>query len=100
MPVAGSRRELVLSEHRDEITRVAAEHKAQSIALTGSVARGDDSEDSDYDFVATFAPGASLFDLVGLKDDLEQLLGCSVDVMSVGGLTDRHAGIQQDAITL
>ena len=64
------------------------------------MARGEDAEGSDYDFVATFARGATLFDQTGLKLDLETLLGCDVDVISTGGLTDRHRGIRRDAITL
>ena len=63
----------------------------------GSVARGDD---SDYDFLARFAEGASLFDLAGLQLDLKELLGRDVDVISVGGLKDKHQGILNDAITL
>ncbi len=66
----------------------------------GSVARGDDSDDSDYDFLARFAEGASLFDLAGLQLDLKELLGRDVDVISVGGLKDKHQGMLNDAITL
>ena len=62
------------------------------------MARGDDSDDSDYDFLARFKDGASLFDLAGLKLDLEEVLGG--DVISAGGLKDKHRGILEDAITL
>ena len=56
--------------------------------------------DSDYDFLARFAPGASLLDQAGLIRDLEELLGRSVDVISAGALTDRDDNILHDAITL
>ena len=95
-----SRREDVLTKHRDAIRQAAARHKADSIALVGSVARGDDGDDSDYDFLARFAEGASLFDLAGLQLDLKELLGRDVDVISVGGLKDKHQGMLNDAITL
>lgn len=78
----GARRDDVLGKHREAIRAAAARNKAESIALVGSVARGDDGEGSDYDFVAQFKDGASLFDMAGLKLDLEELLGGDVDVIS------------------
>ena len=95
-----TRRERVLGEHRTAIKAAAAANKATSIALVGSVARGDDGPDSDYDFLATFAKGASLFDHAGLELDLEDLLGTAVDVISRGGLKSKHADILADAIPL
>ena len=91
------RREDVLTKHREAIRQAAARRKADSIALVGSVARGDD---SDYDFLARFTEDASLFDLAGLQLDLKELLGHDVDVISVGGLKDKHRGMLNDAITL
>ena len=95
-----SRRERVLGEHRKAIRAAAAANKADSIALVGSVARGDDTDDSDYDFLVTFNKDASLFDQAGLRLDLKELLGCHVDVISVGGLKEKHSGILDDAISL
>ena len=95
-----SLRDDVLVTHREAIRAVAARHKVNSIALVGSVARGDDTTDSDYDFLATFAPGATLFDLAGLRRELQDLLGRHVDVLSTGGLKDRHSGVLEDAIGL
>lgn len=72
----GARRDDVMGKHREAIRAAAARNRAESIALVGSVARGDDGEGSDYDFVAQFEDGASLFDMAGLKLDLDELLGC------------------------
>ena len=47
-----------------------------------------------------FEPGSSLFDLMHLEDDLEELLGCPVDVISVGGLKARDDHIRRDALPL
>ena len=95
-----NRRDRVLGEHREAIAAAAAANKATSIALVGSVARGDDGPDSDYDFLATFAKGASLFDHAGLELALEDLLGDDVDVISRGGLKPKHAEVLADAIPL
>ena len=73
-------------EHREAIRCAAAYNKADSIALVGSVARGDDTEESDYDFVVRFAEGASLFDQAGLILELEYVLHSDVEVISAGGL--------------
>lgn len=95
-----TRRDRILGEHRDAILAAAAANKATSIALVGSVARGEDTSRSDYDFLANFAEGASLFDHAGLELALEDLLGAEVDVISRGGLKPKHAGIIADAIPL
>jgi predicted nucleotidyltransferase len=49
---------------------------------------------------AYFAPGSSLFDVLRLTDDLEQLLGRRVDIVSSGALKDRDDGIRREAIPL
>ena len=95
-----TRRDRILGEHRDAILAAAAANKATSIALVGSVARGEDTSRSDYDFLANFAEGASLFDHAGLELALEDVLGAEVDVISRGGLKPKHAGIIADAIPL
>lgn len=55
-------------------------------ATFGSVQRGEDTDTSDIDLLVDFEPGRSLFDQVGLIQDLEDLLGCRVDVVTEGGL--------------
>ena len=71
-----------------------------SIALVGSVAHGGDGPDSDYEFLATFAPGATLFDVGGLPAELEDLLGGEVDVLDQGGLKANHGEVLAEAIPL
>lgn len=85
---------------RSEILRVASTHGVRSISVFGSVARGDAKVDSDVDFLVEFEPGRSLFDLLHLQDDLEDLLGRAVDVVSVGGLKPRDERIRREAVEL
>jgi hypothetical protein len=68
---------------------VAARHHAIRVRVFGSVARGDDRPDSDIDLLVDFAPDSSLFDLMQMARELEELLGHPVDVVSTGGLKDR-----------
>lgn len=78
----------LVAEHRDEILALARQHGAHDVRLIGSVARGDERQDSDIDFLVRFEPGRSLFDQAGLLHDLEELLGVGVDVVSEGSLPD------------
>jgi len=48
----------------------------------GSVLQGCDTEDSDLDLLVDPEPGATLFDLGGLQEELEQLMGLRVDVLT------------------
>lgn len=41
-----------------------------------------------------------MFDLVRLQGDLQALLGRHVDVVSLGGLSDRDDDVRRDAIWL
>lgn len=75
-------------------------HRGRTVALFGSVARGDESPTSDVDLLVEFEPGSSLFDLLHISEELEALLGVPVDVVSVGGLKDRDHHIRREAVTL
>ncbi len=95
----GSRRSIVDGK-REEINALVHRHHGHAVSLFGSVARGDDTADSDIDFLVEFDAGSSLFDLMDLQEALEQLLGVSVDVVSVGGLKDRDVHIRQEAVPI
>jgi predicted nucleotidyltransferase len=71
---------------RDEILRVAAKHGARNVRLFGSVVRGEAKESSDVDVLVKLDEDRSLLDHVALKQDLEDLLGCKVDVVTEGAL--------------
>ena len=93
-------RDVVLVERREQVKEAVVANKGESVALVGSVARGDYTDDSDYDFVVTFRPKSSLFDLVRLQAALEDILDRSVDVISRGSLTGRIERVLDHAIDL
>ncbi|WP_423922900.1 nucleotidyltransferase family protein [Candidatus Poriferisodalis sp.] len=95
-----ARRDEILGCHREAIRSAATRNKATSIALVGSVARGSDGPDSDVDFVCEWAPDASLFDASGLLAELEELLGCSVEISSARMLVPPYTSMLDDAIRL
>lgn len=69
----------------DEITR---EYKAEIIGLFGSYVRGEQKEGSDLDILVRFFEGATLFDLVGLANFLEEKLNLKVDIVSESAVRD------------
>ena len=75
------------SEKRQQIVRTAASHGASNVRVFGSRARGTPAPGSDLDLLVRLDPGRSLLDLVAIKQDLEDLLGCSVDVVTEGALS-------------
>ncbi len=81
--------EHLLKEKREAILKIAAKHGARNVRVFGSVARGEADEKSDIDLVVEFEPGRSLLDHAALWLELQELLGCKVDVVSERGLKPR-----------
>lgn len=90
----------LVEAHRDEIKVAVSRHKGKAVAIFGSVARGEETPDSDIDFLVEFEKGSSLFDLMHAVDDLAALLGRRVDVVPLGGLKPRDHDIRREAIWL
>ncbi len=78
-----------LREKRVEILQIAAKHGARTIRVFGSVARGEEDEKSDLDLLVDMEEARSLLDLGGLLLELQDLLGCRVDVVTEKGLRER-----------
>lgn len=90
----------LVERHREAIIASTHRHKGRTVAVFGSVARGEETDASDIDFLVEFEPSSSLLDLIHLEDELRDLLGVAVDVVSVGALLDRDEDIRQDAAPL
>jgi uncharacterized protein len=71
---------------REEILRIAAKYEARNVRLFGSRARGDARSDSDVDLLVEMSSGCSLLDVGRLIMDLQDVLGCKVDVVEPEGL--------------
>lgn len=72
----------VLSALRSYKDDIREQFHVKGMGLFGSVVRGEATEESDIDIVVDFDDGASLFDLCGLGNYLEDRFGRKVDVVS------------------
>ncbi|MES2170415.1 MAG: nucleotidyltransferase domain-containing protein [Actinomycetota bacterium] len=74
---------LTALRHRSKlITRLALLNKIAAVSVFGSVARGEETLDSDIDLLVDPLAEASLFDLGQFALDLEQVFDRHVDVVS------------------
>lgn len=71
-----------LNRLRPQILAAAAANGAEHVRLFGSVARGEESPESDIDFLVSLHPGRTLLDIARLEQQLETLLGRRVDVVT------------------
>ena len=80
---------------------VVAAHGTGPIGVFGSAARGTDQPDSDIDLVVELPSGVGLFALGRLRHDLEELLGCPVDLVPGAGLKPGlRAQVEADLVRL
>jgi len=73
----------ILAKLRALLPELRASHGVTSLAVFGSVARGDAGPQSDVDVLIEFDPGArvTLFTLARIKTRLDDALGCNVDLV-------------------
>jgi predicted nucleotidyltransferase len=64
------------------IADICRRHQVRELSIFGSAVRGELRPDSDIDLLVDYFPSArpSLFDLIGMTDELSNLLGRKVDL--------------------
>lgn len=78
----------LLIEKRDRVLEIADRHGAFNVRVFGSVARGEETPDSDIDFLVDYDPERTTpWFPGGLLMDLQDLLGRRVDVLTVDGIS-------------
>jgi uncharacterized protein len=82
-----------LRQHRDAVCLAAARYRVVNPRVFGSALHGDDQDGSDLDLLVDTLPGTTLFDLGGLQDELRELLGVSVDVLTLQDLPAKFRDI-------
>ncbi|NJK62110.1 MAG: nucleotidyltransferase family protein [Synechococcaceae cyanobacterium SM2_3_1] len=90
-----------LQSQRQAILHIAAKHGAFNQYIFGSVARQESTPNSDLDLLAELETQRTLLDQIALIQDLQEFLGCPVDVVEPDSLHDLiRDQILQEAIPL
>jgi predicted nucleotidyltransferase len=79
----------ILKNEKDGLRK---KYKADLRGIFGSVARGEENENSDIDILAEFYSNATLLDLSGIKNYLEERLKYKVDILSTRAI---KTGLEQ-----
>ena len=84
----------------DKVSMFCERWKVSELSLFGSVLRDDFGPDSDIDILVTFDDDATptLFDLVHMKNELKELFGRNVDLVSRRGLESSRNHLRRDTI--
>jgi hypothetical protein len=79
--------DMTLQERREEILQIAARYGAKDVRVFGSRSRGEARPGSDLDLLIRLEPGRTLLDMIAIKQDIEDLLGCKVDVVTENAIS-------------
>ena len=80
---------VLLDQNRSAVREAVNRFRTKNPRVFGSVLHGTDQDGSDIDLLVDALPGATLFDLGGLQDELESLLGIHVDLLTPADLSPK-----------
>lgn len=92
-----------LRQYKPQIQALARQYRIDpdSIRVFGSVATGEETDDSDVDFLIRPLGGCSIFDISAFFADTRHMLECDVDVVSERAIFPAmRASILGDAVML
>jgi len=72
------------------------------LGIFGSFARGDNKKGSDIDILVEFREAPSLLTIIKLENDLSEILGVKVDLVTTGALKNKRIkkSIKKDLISI
>ena len=78
------------------------DYQPVSIGIFGSFARGESTEKSDIDILVKFKEAPSLLTLIKLENELSDLLGIKVDLITTGAIKNKRVrkSIRKDLISI
>lgn len=92
----------MISTSQQKVIKQTAEKLNPSlIAVFGSYARGEQDLESDLDLLIDFNSQVNLLDIIGLEQELSEILGIKVDLITLNSVNDRlRPYIQKDLIRI
>ncbi len=75
---------------RERIRAIVAAHGGSNVWVFGSVARGEDDEDSDLDLLVDLPVRTGILTLGAIAHDIERILGVEVDVVPKASLRPEY----------
>jgi predicted nucleotidyltransferase len=90
------------SEIKNIILSHLKEFNPVNVGIFGSFARGDNRKDSDIDILVKFKEPPSLLTLIKLENDLSEIIGTKVDIVTTGALRNKRIkkSIKKDLINI
>jgi len=92
--------------NQSEIKNIILSHLKEfdplKIGIFGSFARGDNKKGSDIDILVEFKESPTLLTLIKLENDLSDILGIKVDLITTGALKNKRIkrSIKKDLIKI
>ena len=90
-----------IARHGSQVRQILDRFRMRNPRVFGSVARGLDVEGSDLDLLVEAPPGTTFYDLARAELELEQILGCKVEVLTRASLApDIAENVEADLIRI
>ena len=77
---------VAIAKHSDRVREILARFRMGNPKIFGSAARGEDKDSSDLDILVEAPSGATFYDLARVELELEDVLGCKVEVLTKASL--------------
>ena len=77
---------MTIEEIKKKAIPVFKQYGVEYAGVFGSVARGEDAEKSDIDLLVEIKKPIGIYEFIGLKQELEEILGKKVDLVSRGAI--------------
>lgn len=92
---------MISNEQKNIIKRVTSKFKPKMVGIFGSYARNEQTTKSDLDVLIDFEPSINLLELIGLEQELSELLGIKVDLVTSKSINKKlESYIHQDFIRI
>ncbi len=93
---------MISTQAKNIIINHLKEFQPVKVGIFGSYARGDNKKNSDIDILVELKKSPSLIELIRLENELSNILGIKVDLVTTGALKNQiiKRNIQKDLISI